>query len=75
MKTKKKPTSLLNTRAGEELLQGYLFHYNPYTKYWAAFPRELVNDYFNGVENPQIIKNKNPQTIQKFLIETNNNQN
>lgn len=34
--------------AHSEHFQDYLFHYNPYTKMWAAFKREHSNDYFNG---------------------------
>lgn len=35
-----------------EHFHDYLFHYNPYTKLWAAFKREHSNEYFNGqVEN------------------------
>ena len=35
--------------AHSENFQDYLFHYNPYTRLWAAFKREHSNDYFNGI--------------------------
>jgi len=73
MKTQNNQTSALAARQQEEALQGYLFHYNPYTKFWAAFPRECMNDYFNGVDNSKIVKNKNPQTLIKFLIKESHN--
>jgi hypothetical protein len=50
-----------------EFLQGYVFHYNPYTETWAGFPRECSNDYFNGVNNKDIIKHKNVNDIIEYL--------
>ena len=32
-----------------EVLMGYVFHYNPYKDMWAAIPREYYLDYFNGI--------------------------
>jgi hypothetical protein len=55
----------MNTKS--EFLQGYIFHYNPYTETWAGFPREYSNDYFNGVNNKNIIKHKNVNDIIEYL--------
>ena len=35
----------------EENLYSYVFHYNPYTKLWAAIPTDKYTDYFSGVTN------------------------
>lgn len=35
----------------EEILFGWLFHYNPYKKRWFAFLREEHRNYFNGCAN------------------------
>jgi len=56
-----------------EFLQGYMFHYNPYTETWAAFPRQYANDYFNGVDNKHIIKHKNVNDVIQYLKITNLN--
>ena len=50
-----------------EFLQGYVFHYNPYTETWAAFPRDVSKDYFNGIPNESVIKHKNVSDIIEYL--------
>lgn len=43
-----------------EELHNWLFHYNPYTKNWAAFRREDATKYFNGeLKNTLISKKQN----------------
>lgn len=32
----------------DEVLNHYIFHFNPYTGFWNAFKREQYLDYFNG---------------------------
>jgi len=51
-----------------EALHDWLFHYNPYTKAWAAFKREDSSDYFNG-NHENVIKSKSQTTLQKLIIE------
>lgn len=69
----KKPfyTPKLDIELMIEFLHGYLFHYNPYTKLWAGFPRELMVDYFNGSENKKIIKMKSAEDLIEYLKELN----
>jgi hypothetical protein len=54
-------------KTDNEILQEYMFHFNPYKKMWAGFTRDAKNDYFNGVANDKIIFNENIQTIIKFI--------
>ena len=60
---------IIKTIKMNEFLHGYLFHYNPYTKLWAGFPRELMVDYFNGSENKKIIKMKSAEDLIEYLKE------
>ena len=32
-----------------------MFHYNPWTEMWNAFPREYHNDYFNDPYDPKMV--------------------
>lgn len=32
-----------------------MFHFNPYTKLWNAFPREEYTNYFNNGDDPYLI--------------------
>jgi hypothetical protein len=50
-----------------EFLQGYIFHFNPYTKLWAGFAREHSNDYFNGIKNDNIFTSSNIEHIIEYL--------
>ena len=52
-----------------EELHNWLFHYNPYVKYWAAFRREDANDYFNGkLQNVLVSKKQN--TLVEIITKT-----
>lgn len=56
------------TTIQNEILHGYIYHYNPYTQMWAAIPRELVNTYFNeGITHPMIIKHKNIHDLIEYV--------
>lgn len=52
-------------------LYGYIFHFNDYTGLWAAIPRELEKDYFNGGManriNSKILFAKDMNTLVEFL--------
>lgn len=53
---------------GTNILQDYLFHYNPYSKEWNAFKREDKEKYFNGeIMKNEVIKAKSFSTILKYL--------
>ena len=58
-------------KTDNEILQEYMFHFNPYTKMWAGFSRDAKDDYFNGIESSKIIYNENIKTIIKFIQDEN----
>lgn len=60
----KKPKQTKN-----EFLHDYLFHYNPYTKLFAAFKRSDMVDYFNGSKKSTIIKMKSADDLVEYLKE------
>lgn len=49
-------------------LYNWLFHYNPYTKYWAAFKREEASDYFNGAQKDSILRSTNLSTLRELIV-------
>mgnify|MGYP000973493637 CR=1 FL=1 len=58
----------------EEVIQNYLFHYNPYDKKWYAFRREDLNKYFK--KNTLKAKNKifsdtNMKTLKGKILKEN----
>lgn len=44
-------------------LNDYVFHYNPYTAYWNAIPRDVYNEYWSRHDHPSIIKSKDIFTL------------
>ena len=48
----------------------WLFHFNHYTKMWAAFRREDSNDYFSNADNPnlKVYKSTKIETLIEILI-------
>jgi hypothetical protein len=48
-------------------LYDWLFHYNYHTNSWAAFRREDVQDYFNGVYK-NVIKSKAQKTLEGLIV-------
>jgi len=51
-----------------EELHNWLFHYNPYTKSWAAFKRDDLVAYFNG-DMLKVIKSKSQKTLEELIIQ------
>ena len=52
----------------DEILNHYIFDYNPYTRYWNAFKREQYLDYFNGkLEEKEYIRGKSQDDIVRYL--------
>lgn len=39
----------------DECLHNWMFHFNPYTKLWNAFPREEYSNYFNNSDDPNAL--------------------
>jgi hypothetical protein len=53
-----------------EFMHNYVFHLNPYTKKWAAVPRELYNEYWNDYNTKGIIKSSSISTLLEILYKT-----
>lgn len=47
----------------KEQFQDYLFHFNPYKGMWFAFKREDMNDYFNDVNNTNVLTARNVKDL------------
>jgi len=50
-----------------EVLMGYVFHYNPYKDMWAAVPREHYIDYFNGIYD-RVIFHDSINSLTSFIV-------
>lgn len=51
-----------------EELHNWLFHYNPYTKTWAAFRREDLNAHFNGDTSKDLIAEKHVTLVEILVL-------
>lgn len=51
-------------------LYDYYFHFNHYTGYWNAIPRDNVNQYMSITVNDddKVLKNKNLNDLVKYII-------
>jgi hypothetical protein len=54
----------------KENLYGWLFHFNPYTKTWAAIPRDLYNQYWDNYELQGVIRSSKFSTLLEILQKT-----
>jgi len=54
----------------KELFYNWIFHFNPYTKQWAAIPRELYNDYWSNYELEGIIRSSKFSTLLDIIQKT-----
>ena len=54
----------------KDCLYDWLFHYNHYTKLWAAFRREDSNAYFSNFDDPKlkVYKSTKVDTLIDILI-------
>lgn len=49
-------------------LYDYYFHFNHYTGYWNAIPRDIVNEYMSlRNDDDKILKNKNLTDLIKYI--------
>jgi hypothetical protein len=48
----------------------WMFHFNPYTKQWAAIPKDLKYEYWEDYHHPQIIRSKSINTLIELLHKT-----
>lgn len=53
----------------DQSLFNWIFHYNPWTKLWNAFPREKYLDYFNDPSDPKmiVIRSKDVKTLSEII--------
>lgn len=48
-------------------MNDWLFHYNPYTKQWAAFPRESYQLYWSQYKHASILRSRHLNTLVDLL--------
>ena len=53
----------------DQSLFNWIFHYNPWTNLWNAFPREKYLDYFNDPNDPKmvVIRSKDVKTLSEII--------
>lgn len=53
----------------DQSLFNWIFHYNPWTELWNAFPREKYADYFNDPNDPKmiVIRSKDVKTLSEII--------
>lgn len=53
----------------DQSLFNWIFHFNPWTELWNAFPREKYLDYFNDLEDPKmvVIRSKDFKTLAEII--------
>ena len=54
----------------KEAFYNWVFHFNPYTKQWAAIPRELYNDYWSNYELEGVIRSNKFSTLLEIIQKT-----
>jgi hypothetical protein len=54
----------------KECFYSWVFHFNPYTKQWAAIPRELYNQYWDNYELEGIIRSSKFSTLLDIIQKT-----
>lgn len=54
----------------KDVFYNWVFHFNPYTKQWAAIPRDLYNDYWSNYELEGIIRSSKFSTLLEILQKT-----
>lgn len=52
-----------------EALHNWIFHYNPWSGLWNAFPREKYTDYFNDPSDPKmlVVRSNEIKTLVELL--------
>jgi hypothetical protein len=48
-------------------LYDWIFHYNGYTKSWAAIPRDLYTQYWDKHDYPNVLKSSKLETLLELL--------
>lgn len=58
------------TATENEFMQDWVFHYNAYTKTWAAIPRELYVQYWSNASLKGILRSNSIDTLIEILYKT-----
>jgi hypothetical protein len=53
-----------------DVFYSWVFHFNPYTKQWAAIPRDLYNQYWDNCDLEGIIKSSKFSTLLDIIQKT-----
>lgn len=54
----------------KECFYNWVFHCNPYTKEWAAIPRELYNKYWSDYNTEGVIRSSKFTTLFEIIQKT-----
>ena len=54
----------------KECFYNWVFHFNPYTKKWAAIPRDLYTQYWDEYELEGVIRSKSIDTLIEIIEKT-----
>jgi hypothetical protein len=54
----------------ESTLYDYVFHFNTFTKTWAAIPRDQYNEYWSNQNVPGVLRSKSINTLTELLQKT-----
>jgi hypothetical protein len=54
----------------KENLYNWVFHFNPYTKQWAAIPRDLYNQYWDDCDLEGVVKSSKLSTLLEIIEKT-----
>jgi hypothetical protein len=54
----------------KECFYNWVFHYNPYTKEWAAIPRESYNKYWSDYNTEGVIRSSQFTTLFEIIQKT-----
>jgi hypothetical protein len=52
----------------KEVLQDWLFQYNPYTNIWNAFKREHSSEYWNNSQSEYVLKSEDINVLVDMVI-------
>lgn len=52
-------------------LHDWVFHYNIFTKKWAAIPRECYQGYWSDMNHPGIIRSSSIETLMDIVSKVN----
>ena len=54
----------------KETFYNWVFHFNPYTKQWAAIPRDLYNEYWSNYELEGVMRSSKFSTLLEIIERT-----